>query len=278
MTPLAELQHRFQDSVLDPGKSAPTSWISASGRAAPDIQLSIYCHAYRARLREVLANDYPATLMAIGDDHFNALVTDYISAHPSHYFSLRDFGKHLPRFMADRVQHEAGYRGMHWLVELSRFEWSLGLAFNAANVSLFTEQDMAGIPAETWPELRFIIHPSLQRLEFEWNIPEMWQALTADPPTPVSAVRSQAGSWLIWREQLVTRFRSLPVDEQQALDKVCEGGSFYQVCEQLATHMNEDEVSLRAAGLLKGWITQELISRAYRNVQKETMRQAIRDT
>ena len=82
MTPLAKLQHRFQDSVLDPDKSASTCWISASGRAAPDIQLSIYSHAYRARLREVLANDYPATQMAIGDDQFNVLVADYINAHP----------------------------------------------------------------------------------------------------------------------------------------------------------------------------------------------------
>ena len=265
MTPLAKLQHRFQESVLDPGKAVSTTWISASGRAAPDIQLSIYCHAYRARLREVLANDYPATQTAIGDDHFNALVTDYIDTHPSHYFNLRDFGQHLPGYLADRVQYDAGYRGMHWLVELAEFEWTLGLAFNAADVILFTEQDMAGIPFETWPELRFIVHPSLHRLDFEWNTPEMWLALTADPPTPVSAVRNQAGSWLIWREQLVTRFRSMPGDEQQALDKVCMGGSFYQMCEQLATLMNEEEVPLRAAGLLKGWIARGLIRKAYLN-------------
>lgn len=265
MTPLAKLQHRFQESVLDPGKAVSTTWISASGRAAPDIQLSIYCHAYRARLREVLANDYPATQTAIGDDHFNALVTDYIDTHPSHYFNLRDFGQHLPGYLADRVQYDAGYQEMHWLVELAEFEWTLGLAFNAADVILFTEQDMAEIPFEAWPELRFIVHPSLHRLEFEWNTPEMWLALTADPPTPVSAVHNQAGSWLIWREQLVTRFRSIPGDELQALDKVCMGGSFYQICEQLATLMNEEEVPLRAAGLLKGWIARGLIHKAYLN-------------
>ena len=262
MTPLAKLQHRFQDCVLNTGSAVSTTWISASGRAAPGIQLSIYCHAYRARLREVLANDYPATHTAIGDDHFNALVVDYIDAHPSHYFNLRDFGRHLPCYMADRVQQGADYRGMHWLVELAEFEWTLGLAFNAADVSLFSEQDMSGIPFEAWPELRFIVHPSLHRLDFEWNTPEIWLALTADPPTPVSAVRNQAG-WIIWREQLVTRFRSMPVDEQQALDKACRGGSFFQICEQLATLMNEEEVPLRAAGLLKGWIAQGLIRKAY---------------
>ena len=260
MTPLARLQNRFQDCILDSGKTASTAWISASGRAAPDIQLSIYSHAYRARLREVIANDYPATLMAMGDDLFSALVANYIRTHPSHYFSLRDFGRNLPCFVADRVQHDAGYRGMYWLVELTEFEWTLGLAFNAANVSVFTEQDMARIPFEIWPELRFIVHPSLHRLNFKWNIPEMWLALTSDPPTQVSAERNMDSPWLIWREQLVTRFRSMPIDERQALEKVLEGGSFNEVCEELATLMNEDDVPLRAAGLLKGWIAQGLIS------------------
>jgi hypothetical protein len=153
---------------------------------------------------------------------------------------------------------------MNWLVELAVFEWTLGLAFNAADVSLFTGQAMEAIPAEVWPELRFILHPSLHRLDFEWNIPEIWLALTADPPTAVSAGRRQ-GSWMIWREQLVTRFRSMPVDEQQALDRLREGASFDQICEQLAALINEDEVPLRAAGLLKDWIARGLIRKAYRN-------------
>jgi len=277
MTALAKLQHRFQDCVLDPGKPASIAWVSASGRAAPDIQLSIYSHAYRTRLHEVLANDYPATQIAIGNEHFNALAADYIKARPSHYFNLRDFGQHLPSFVAVRVQHDTGYRGMHWLVELAEFEWTLGLAFNAANVCLFSEQDMARIPSEAWPGLRFILHSSVHRLNFEWNIPEMWRALTADPPTPVSAEHNLSSPWLIWREQLVTRFRSMPVDEQHALDKVLEGGSFNEVCEELAMLMNESDVPLRAAGLLKGWIDQGLISGIQQNKLKEPMGQAYQD-
>ncbi len=260
MTALAKLQQTFQDCVLRPDKPASIAWVSASGRAAPETQLSIYSYAYAARLREVLANDYPATQMAIGDDHFNALANDYIQAHPSHYFSLRDFGQHLPNYLADKVQHDDTYQGMHWLVELAQFEWTLGQAFDAADTSLFTEQDMATIPPEAWPELRFTLHPSVHRLNFEWNIPEMWQALTADNHTPVSSERDPASPWLVWREQLVTRFRSMSIDEQRALDTVCEGGSFNEVCEELATLMNEEDVPLRAAGLLKGWIAQGLIS------------------
>ena len=245
---------------MNPGKAQSVAWISASGRAAPEIQLSVYSHAYVARLKEVLANDYPAVLMAIGEDHFNQLADDYIRTNPSRYFSLRDFGGHLPGFISDLQQQDAGNQDRPWLHELALFEWTLGQAFDAADAPVFTEQEMAAISFQAWPDLRFIPHPSLHRLDLEWNIPEMWQALTDGQPVTVTAVRDSACPWLVWREQLVTRFRSLQTDEQRALDVLRGGGCFGEVCEVLATLLSEAAVPLHAAGLLKGWIGQGLIS------------------
>lgn len=260
MNHLAKLQHTFQDCVLQPDKPAATTWVSASGRAAPETQLSIYTHAYAARLTEVLANDYPATLMAIGDAQFDQLAADYIRAHPSCYYSLREFGRHLPKFISDLIEQNRDWQDMHWLHELALFEWCLGQAFDVEDATLLTEQAMASVPIEAWPELRFTLHPSVQRLDLEWNVPEMWRTLTADEPEQISASRGDASPWLIWREQFTTRFRSMQMDEQLALDKLRGGACFNEVCEVLATQMREDQVPLYAAGLLKGWITQGLIS------------------
>jgi hypothetical protein len=260
MKQLARLQHIFQDCVLHPGEAESTAWISASGRAAPEIQLFTYKHAYAARLREVLANDYPATLMALGDKLFDRLADDYIREYPSHYFSLRDFGSQLPGFVSDPTHEQTRYRDMPWLFELTLFEWTLGEAFDAADGPMLGEQALAAVAPEDWPSLRFIVHPSVQRLDLEWNVPEIWRALTGDPPTQVIAGREAAGPWLIWREQLITRFRSMPRDEQQALDTIRDGKHFDALCEVLATQMDEADVPLRAAALLKGWIAQDLIS------------------
>jgi hypothetical protein len=49
-------------------------------------------------------------------------------------------------------------------------------------------------------------------------------------------------------------------DEQIAFDIIRKEGSFNDVCEALANIMNEEDVPLHAASLLKSWITQELIS------------------
>lgn len=198
--------------------------------------------------------------MGLGEDQFGQLADAYIEAHPSHYFSLRDFGRHPPGFNAELIQQDKRYHDMHWLYEMALFEWMLGDAFDAADVSILSEQDMAAVPFEIWPDLKFVLHPSVQRLNLEWNIPEMWLALTAEEPAQVTARQDSASPWLIWREQPITRFRSMQADEAQALDKLRAGEDFNEVCEILATHMNEDEVPLHAAGLLKGWITQGLVS------------------
>jgi len=260
MSQLSKLQHIFQDSVLHSDNPLSTTWISASGRATPKTQISIYSFAYQARLKEVLANDFPAMVMAIGDEHFYQIANDYIKSYPSQYFSLRDFGQHMPAFILELIEQNKEYENNHWLYELSLFEWTLGQTFDAADESIFSEHDMAAIPPKAWPDLKFVVHPSVQRLNLQWNTPEMWQALTSDNPSHVTATQEETNAWLFWREDLVTRFRSMQSDEQLAFDKLCEGNNFTEICEALTEVMNEEKVPLCVTGFLKGWITQNLIS------------------
>ena len=260
MNQLAKLQHTFQDYVLKPEAYSSNTWVSAEGKAAPETQLSIYSYAYHARLNEVLLNDFPAVLVAIGEEYFDQLTKSYIKAHPSKLFSLRDFGAGLPGFIANLIAQETTWKEMPWLYELALFEWSLGQAFDAADNDIFTEQGMASVAPEAWPELKFNLHSSVQRLDFEWNIIEMWQALTTETPTEVSAAKDTSYPWLIWRENLSTHFRSMEHDEQVAFDKLAQGGDFTDICESLANIINEDEVPMHAASLLKAWISQDLIS------------------
>ncbi len=260
MNQLSKLQQLFQDSVLHEGHPLSISWISANGRTDPQSQLSVYSYAYKARLQEVLTNDFPAMLMGIGDDAFTKLATDYIDAYPSQYFSLREFGKHMPDFIYNAIQKEQVYQDNLWLYELSLFEWTLGQSFDSADAELFKENDMAIIPAESWPDLKFDIHPSVQRLDLEWNTPQLWQALTSDTPTQVSAQLETKNPWLFWRKQLVTRYRSIQADEQLALDSLLQGKNFNAICLSLTSIMSDEEVPMCAAGFLKGWISQGLIS------------------
>jgi len=264
MEDLAALQHTFQNCVLHTDDKLSTDWVSASGRATPDVQISVYSHAYRARLNEVLANDFPAMHMAIGDDHFYAIADKYIESYPSSYFSLREFGRDMPAYILDLVENNKTdpsihWPDMYWLYELGKFEWALGQTFDARDSDLFTEQDMAAIDPEVWPDLKFQLHPSVQRLDLQCNSPEMWIALTADEPQHVTAEQEDESGWLIWRDDFITRFRSMQKDEKLAFDELYKGKDFNDICEALSIIIDEDDVPMQAASFLKTWITQGLI-------------------
>lgn len=257
MSQLSQLQHLFQAYVLDPQANGAPAWVADGGRADPALQILVYTHAYRSRLREALAEDYPAVNMAIGDEAFTDLLNAYIQHFPSHYFSLRDFGQHIPSFLAQSsIQQERP-----WLGELASFEWTLRSAFDATDATRLTEQDLTTVAPNDWPSLRFSAHPSLRFIHFNWDIPEMWKGLVADPPSEVTAHADPAAMWLIWRDdELITRFRSMEQDEERALACLCAGGNFNEVCLTLTAFHDEADTPLRAASLLKSWIGQGLLS------------------
>ncbi len=257
MSNLSRLQHEFQARVLDPDATDTPAWVSAGGRAEPTIQIGVYSFAYRARLQEVLAKDFPATHQAMGDENFYTLISDYIEAYPSRYFSLRDFGQDFSNFLAQQVVNDEH----PWLAELAEFEWTLCSAFDAANSPLLSELDMAGIAPDRWPKMRFAVHPSLRCLTVNWNIPELWKILTSDNPQDLQVTTEPGTSWLIWREKLITRFRSLSEDEHAAMKCLCTDGSFNDVCLVLAEFHASEDVPLHAATFLKTWLAQGLLTR-----------------
>jgi len=264
MSRLAELQQNFQSCLIYPQQAqgntqdnAQIDWITDSGRASPQKQLSVYTNGYRLRLNEVLENDYPATAMAIGEQQFEQLSDAYIDAHPSLYFSLREFGQHFDTFVSTLSQVE----NSPWLPQLALFEWKLGQAFDALDSKILTEQDLSTIGFEDWPELRFVVAPSVQKIDFTWNIPEMWKNLTSQSPIAITARHTPSQTWLIWRENLITQFRSIEEDEQLALEALINGSTFQDTCEILGKIMEPEKVPLHAATLLKTWIAQGLINR-----------------
>jgi len=66
--------------------------------------------------------------------------------------------------------------------------------------------------------------------------------------------------WVLWRSDLVVRWRSLSVDEAVALDAVRTGATFGEVCELLCEHVDPDSAGMHAASLLKRWLNDGLLA------------------
>lgn len=252
---LARLQQTFQAYLLA-GDPAVRREIVDSERVSADTRLGIYANAYRLRLLEALTTDYPGLKAMAGDEEFERLGSAYIDAHPSRHRSLRWFGDALGEFLRTTEP----YARYPVFAEMAAFEWAMSDAFDAEDRPPVTVSDMAAIAPDTWPVLTFATHPSMRRLDLRWNVPTVWKAIDtgAEPPALDEGVHPLG--WLVWRADLLTHYRSLTVDEAWALDEVRRGVTFAAICAGLTEWIDAAHVASHAAGLLKRWIEDGLIT------------------
>jgi hypothetical protein len=256
MTELANLQARFQDHVVN-GTAANVEVFVGDQKASAAERARVYYDAYRLRLAEILRVDFPGLCALMTTDEFDALARRYLDAHPSRYPTVRWFGQHLADFLAaDGLGAERGY-----LPEMAAFEWARGRAFDAADAELLSASDLAAVPAGNWPFLRINFHPSLQRCQSDWNVGPIWRAINAGEPVPEPARLGEPLQLMLWRTDLVIYWRSVDAAEAWARDAFSNGRSFADVCDGLCDFLDADEVPVAAAGMLRQWVAEGLITK-----------------
>jgi len=286
MSALANLQSDFQAFLLD-GNARMLDRVAGTAKVSAETRLAIYYDAYRLRLLEALASNYPVLRAWIGEEEFENIGIAYIATCPSRHFSIRWFGDRLPEFLAATPPWD----GKSGLAEMAALEWALSEAFDAEDGTIIGIEDMAAIPAPAWPDMRLHFHPSAQRLDLRWNVPILWKAInqTLDVEKNIASCRGETSAtpsvgkeqredapavtdvpalmqgdypqaWLVWRQGLKTWFRSLSVDEAWALDAAMTGENFAAICEGLCEWIDAQNVALHAAGLMKHWISDGIVS------------------
>lgn len=255
MRDLQELQNHFQNYLLD-----KTACIAA---AVVDVQpmpakarLDIYRDGYYLRLLEALEQDYEVLRALVGKEKFDQLGRDYIHAHPSHFRSIRWYGKELASFL----QQKKLIVDQLWLPEMAQFEWLLTEAFDAAESVVVTVEEMAAIPFKKWPEMCFTLHSSLRQLTLYTNVVPIWQSYKENGVCLLPQKSEIAVPWIIWRKELDVQFCSLAADEIYMMRALMTGTSFGTICEGLGEWVEERDVAMHAALLLKRFILDNLIA------------------
>lgn len=250
MKTLADLQAALQRAVRM-GTDVPAGLLRGGGAG-----LAIYQHAYRARLREALADNHPALAQALGDDGFAALAQAYLDAHPPTEPSIRWFGRQLADFMAGwaALPHPA-------LADLARLDWALRQAFDAAALPLLGPAQLAALAPQDWAALRLRLQPAVQLLELQWAVGPAWHALNAareaGQETELPEPQALAQTLLVWRSGLQPHWRSLAADEAQALRTLCAPPSLADWLEA------QGEAALpQAVAWLQAWSDAGLLARA----------------
>jgi hypothetical protein len=252
---LTDLQRAFQRHVLEQD-AALLQYATDTDDAPAKSRAAIYREAYRLRLRDALASNYPRIKQLLGTEAFEQIADAYIDAKPSTFGSIRWFGGELA------AELERTLPAQPWLYELARWEWTIATAFDAADVATLSVADLSTIPGDHWPALRFEFHPSVRCLQMRTNAPQLFKALTEDAEVPQPQVISTQTFWLIWRQKLTTQYRSMPASEAHALNTLLAAQTFEAMCTTLCNWHAPEEIATHAATLLHTWIAEGLVCNA----------------
>jgi hypothetical protein len=176
-------------------------------------------------------------------------VDNYNSSHPS----LRYYSQHLLELLTSQKP----YADLPVLFEIAKIERAFNDSFDAANCVTVDIAELSQVQTEDWPVLQFQFHSSLQLLPCEFNSFPIWKALTEEqtPPTLVK----DASTWVVWRKELVSRYRTLEAAEAHALKLAMDGANFSEICEQLLDYFDEQTTPGKATAFLQAWINEKMV-------------------
>lgn len=244
MRDLATIQRRFYalvtagEGVIDPGL------LGTSRR------LDVYAGMYIARLHDVLAADHPKLRVALGDDAFRALATDYARARPPTSFTVRDAGCALGAYVATRADLPP------WSADLAALERARVEVFDAADAHARSREDLAAVPIEQFPDLVLALVPAAILATVRWTVDDLWSAIEDDAtwtaPTPCERMI------LVWRRDLRVLHRTLDRDEALLLHEAVRGATLADLSALLADD-DATPPSHRLAELLARWVDAEIL-------------------
>jgi len=253
MSALRKIQNEFLDYLLDHSQVDIVDRIESSPARSSAQRMTFYGNAYVLRLKEALMTDYEMLHCYLGDELFEQLMDSYIEQHPSQHTSLRYFGQH----MVELTQQLEPFKQLPEVAEMAKIEQAFATSFDAANSPAVSLNQLADLNPEAWATLRLSFHDSVQLVPQHYNSFQIWRALSNDETPPEK--HTDKTSWLIWRQDLVSRYRALEPAELSALTTALSSGSFADICETLLEHFSEEETPQRAVGYLQQWINDQML-------------------
>lgn len=244
---LADIQALFQARLMS-GASGIDPHLAEGGPF-----MGVYAHAYKARLVEVMAEEFEGLHTLLGDAGFDLAVRAYLDTHPSTARSARWVGRDLASWLAETTpwsDHGAA-------AAMATFEWALSCAFDAPDAPAVGFEEIAAVPPEAWPMLTLTFHPSVRQLSLTHDVAPFHAAAKAEED-PASAPQpfAEPMPFAAWRdaENLIAMYRPLETDEAEMLAAAMDGQAFDTLCEVVAAAGEPDQAAMRAAGLLRIWL------------------------
>jgi uncharacterized protein (UPF0276 family) len=244
-------------SQLDERTRAAFDELFSTSAAFDRIQrLEVYANAYFYRLLGALRELFPRLAYLAGEVGFHNLITDYVLACPSRAPDLRRLGDRLPGFVRGH-----GLSQLHpLLVDVAVFELASSRALDCAAGGRVDAQELARIPHERWPGLRFAFSSPTLRLESAWDLVSVGELCERGQREQALALSPspQLHTFIVGRRGQAVYFRRTLAAEDKALSLFGAGASFESVCEALVQRDSQFEPA-EMVTQLRRWLEDDVL-------------------
>lgn len=170
---LMHAQTRLQQAIVlgDRFDSLPATWIRDKADFAPQAQLSVYADAYRYRLFDVVAEDYPVLAHYLTQPVFTQLLREFIAAVQPDHFNIGRFALKLPAFIQTALPDD------HFAHGLCQLETLVTQMTDPPETAVLEVSQLQGLTAEGLMDLKLYPRAALALVRFAHAVNAYYQAV-----------------------------------------------------------------------------------------------------
>ncbi len=139
---------------------------------AKEQRFGIYQNNVFYSLTNALGDLYPVIKQLVGDDFFTGTSSYYLRAKPPKQAAMVHFGTDFPQFLTQFEHTQA----MTYLAPVAKLELARHRAYHALDAEPLAVEAIANIPPEALAGASVRPHPSLELMESQHPIFDIWQA------------------------------------------------------------------------------------------------------
>ncbi len=257
VTSLSESQTRMQNAIIAGSEfdSAPENWIRSKENFGPAAQLEVYTNAYRYRLYDVTAEEYPVLKHYLGDEAFETLISGFIKNVSSEHFNIGRYSTHLPDFMQTQKNYDS------FALELATLENAITQLTDEEETSPLEPIHLEGMTAEDLMETTLNPRKALKLFAFSHPVNEYYQNVK-DEKSPAKPELKNSFTAIFRHEDIIWRM-NLGENEYLLLNRLFQNVPIGQALEELQTEfdLSDDGLSANLSEWFARWMRNGLLSK-----------------
>ncbi|RJG39188.1 HvfC/BufC N-terminal domain-containing protein [Motilimonas pumila] len=166
-----------------------------SPRFLPDQVMQIYRNNFVMSCTEALTATFKLTLIAVGQDFFDAVARAFVLAQPPRCGDIMQYGDRFAQFLATCPQLDA----MPYIPGVAQLEWQIeqtaGLALRE---NAFPFASLSAVAASAYEQTYLLLRPQLQLFACDYDVETLYRMLQAGE---VEEFEQQQACYLVLRKQ-----------------------------------------------------------------------------